>query len=59
MPAIKREQFILYLWKQQTMYTQVNRMSKSHRVLAIRGKQRSFGLHIVCFEMVLYHNEPH
>ena len=23
------------------------------------GKQRSFGLHMVCFEMVLYHNEPH
>ena len=39
--------------------TQVNRMSKSRRVLAIGGKQRSFGLHIVCFEMVLYHNEPH
>ena len=33
-------------------------MSKSRRVLAIGGKQRSFGLHIVCFEMVLYHNEP-
>ena len=39
--------------------TQVNRMSKSRRVLAIGGKQRSFGLHMVCFEMVLYHNEPH
>ena len=39
--------------------TQVNRMSQSRRVLAIGGKQRSFGLHIVCFEMVLYHNEPH
>ena len=39
--------------------TQVNRMSKSRRVLATRGKQRSFGLHMVCFEMVLYHNEPH
>ena len=34
-------------------------MSKSRRVLAIGGKQRSFGLHMVCFEMVLYHNEPH
>ena len=41
------------------VYTQVNRMSKSRRVLAIGGKQRSFGLHIVCFEMVLYHNEPY
>ena len=34
-------------------------MSKSRRVLAIGGKQRSFGLHMVCFEMVLYHSEPH
>ena len=41
------------------MYTQVNRMSKSWRVLATGGKQRSFGLHMVCFQMVLYHNEPH
>ena len=39
--------------------TQVNRMSKSRRVLATGGKQRSFGLHMVCFEMVLYHDEPH
>ena len=39
--------------------TQVIRMSKSRRVLATGGKQRSFGLHMVCFEMVLYHNEPH
>ena len=39
--------------------TQVNRMSKSRTVLATGGKQRSFGLHMVCFEMVLYHNEPH
>ena len=44
-------------WKQYI--TQVNRMSKSRRVLATGGKQRSFGLHMVCFEMVLYHNEPH
>ena len=42
-----------------TLHTQVNRMSKSRSVLATRGKQRSFGLHMVCFEMVLYHNEPH
>ena len=34
-------------------------MSKSRRVLVIGGKQRSFGLHMVCFEMFLYHNEPH
>ena len=39
--------------------TQVNRMSKSRRVLATGGKQRSYGLHMVCFEMVLYHNKPH
>ena len=42
-----------------SLNTQVNRMSKSRRVLATGGKQRSFGLHMVCFEMVLYHNEPH
>ena len=42
-----------------TLLTQVNRMSKSRRVLATGGKQRSFGLHMICFEMVLYHNEPH
>ena len=42
-----------------TVFTQVNRMSKSRMVLATGGKQRSFGLHMVCFEMVLYHNEPH
>ena len=41
------------------MLTQVNRMSKSRRVLATGGKQRSFGLHMVCFEMVLYHIKPH
>ena len=29
------------------------RMSRSRRVLAIGGKQRSFGLHMVCFETVL------
>ena len=42
-----------------TTNTQVNRMSKSRRLLATGGKQRSFGLHMVCFEIVLYHNEPH
>ena len=42
-----------------SMFTQVNRMSKSRRVLATGGKQRSFGQHMVCFVMVLYHNEPH
>ena len=41
------------------IFTQVNRMSKSRRVLAIGGRQRSFGLHMVCLEMVLYHNEPY
>ena len=45
--------------QKESVFTQVNRMSKSRRVLAIGGKQRSFGLHMVCFEMVLYHNEPH
>ena len=43
---------------QHDRYTQVDRMSRSRRVLAIGGKQGSFGLRIVCFETVLYHVEP-
>ena len=31
-----------------TKTTQVNRMSRSRRVLAIGGKQRIFGLDMVC-----------
>ena len=40
------------------MHLQVNRMSRSRRLLAIGGKQGSFGFHMVCFETVLYHIEP-
>ena len=37
--------------------TQVNRMSRSRRVLAIGGKQRFFGLDMVCIETILFHLE--
>ena len=37
--------------------TQVNRMYRSRRVLAIGGKQRIFGLDMVCIETILYHLE--
>ena len=33
--------------------TQVNRMSRSRRVLAIGGKQRILGLDMVCIETIL------
>ena len=35
--------------------TQVNRMSRFRRVLAIGGKQRIFGLDMVCIETILFH----
>ena len=35
--------------------TQVNRMSRSRRVLAIGGKQRILRLDMVCIEMILFH----
>ena len=35
--------------------TQVNRMSRSRRVLATGGKQRIFGLGMVCIETILLH----
>ena len=35
--------------------TQVNRMSRSRRVLAIGGKQRILGLDMVCIETILFH----
>ena len=35
--------------------TQVNRMSRSRRVLATGGKQRIYGLGMVCIETILYH----
>ena len=37
--------------------TQVNRMSRSRRVLAIGGKQRINGLDMVCIETILFHLE--
>ena len=37
--------------------TQVNRMSRSRRVLAIGGKQRFFGLDMVFIETILFHLE--
>ena len=37
--------------------TQVNRMYRSRRVLAIGGKQRIFGLDMVCIETILFHLE--
>ena len=55
----KYETFFQFKYIQVHRITQVNRMSKSRRVLAIGGKQRSFGLHMVGFGMVLYHNKPH
>ena len=39
----------------QVLITQVNRMSRSRRVLAIGGKQRNFGLGMVCIETILFH----
>ena len=36
-------------------HTQVNRMSRYRRVLATGGKQRIFGLDMVCIETILFH----
>ena len=36
-------------------HTQVNRMSRSRRVLAIGGKQRILRLDMVCIETILFH----
>ena len=35
-------------------HTQVNRMSRSRRVLATGGKQRTLGLDMVCIETILF-----
>ena len=35
--------------------TQVNRMSRSRRVLAIGGKQRILRLDMACIETILFH----
>ena len=45
----KHWQFTLILG----VHTQVNRMSRSRRVLAIGGKQRILGLDMVCIETIL------
>ena len=37
-----------------SLNTQVNRMSRSRRVLAIGGKQRIFGLDKVCIETIFF-----
>ena len=37
------------------VFTQVNRMSRSRRVLAIGGKQRILRLDMVCIETILFH----
>ena len=36
-------------------FTQVNRMSRSRRVLATGGKQRILELDMVCIETILFH----
>ena len=38
-----------------TIITQVNRMSRSRRVLAIGYKQRILSLDMVCIETILFH----
>ena len=38
-----------------SLLTQVNRMSRSRRVLAIGGKQRILRLDMVCIETILFH----
>ena len=40
---------------QYLLVTQVNRMSRSRRVLAIGGKQRILRLDMVCIETILFH----
>ena len=46
------------VWCFQVGYnTQVNRMSRSRRTLAIGGKQIIFGLDMVCIETILFHLE--
>ena len=47
----------LYLFFELLKITQVNRMYRSRRVLAIGGKQRIFGLDMVCIETILFHLE--
>ena len=37
------------------IYTQVNRMCRSRRVLATGGKQTILGLDMVCIETILFH----
>ena len=43
----------LYISYHKSIITQVNRMSRSRRVLAIGGKQRILGLDMVCIETIL------
>ena len=46
---------ILFLDIDSDCTTQVNRMSRSRRVLAIGGKQRILRLDMVCIETILFH----
>ena len=48
------EQFQIFI---EINTTQVNRMSRSRRVLAIGGKRRINGLGMVCIETILFHLE--
>ena len=46
-----------HMRQSKMIITQVNRMSRSRRVLAIGGKQRFFGLDMVFIETILFHLE--
>ena len=52
MPYLHRRLNSLII-RAEALVTQVNRMSRSRRVLAIGGKQRILGLDMVCIETIL------
>ena len=54
-PVTFSDMFILNINVFLPFITQVNRMSRSRRVLAIGGKQRILGLDMVCIETILFH----
>ena len=45
----------LHLYVSIPSHTQVNRMSRSRRVLATGGKQRILRLDMVCIKTILFH----
>ena len=47
--------FKIFILNDLIIITQVNRMSRSRRVLAIGGKQRILRLDRVCIETILFH----